>query len=36
MGNQSHGFIEGGIKYALEVRFWPETHRKNYQADLGA
>jgi hypothetical protein len=35
MGHQSYRFVEGGIEYALEVRFWLETRRKNYQADLG-
>lgn len=34
MGHQFQGFVEGGIKYALEVRFWNETRCKNYQANL--
>lgn len=36
MGHQSYRFVEGGIKYALEVRFRFGTSLKDYQADLGA
>lgn len=34
MGHRFSGSVEGGIKYALEVRFCNETRCMNHQADL--